>query len=74
MTMEKLKLCARWSAYSGSPSSISLACFKQEEKTKLMYFSCSNGNSSAFENSLDNGYSFASAPARCTKTTLLEPW
>ena len=44
MTMEKLKLCVRWSACRGSPSSISLACFKQEEQTKLMYFSCSNGN------------------------------
>ena len=32
-----------------------------------------NGNSSAFENSLDSG-SFVSLPARCTKTTLLETW
>ena len=38
MTMEKLKHCVRWSACCGSPSSISLACFKQEEQTKLMYF------------------------------------
>ena len=38
MTMETLKLCVRWSACRGSPSSISLACFKQEEQTKLMYF------------------------------------
>ena len=68
MTMEKLKLCVRWSACRGSPGSISSACFKQEEQTKLMYFSCSNGNSSAFENSLESGYSFASAPVRCRKT------
>ena len=31
MTMGKWKLCVRWSACGGSPSSISLACFKQEE-------------------------------------------
>ena len=29
---------------------------------------------STFENSLDSGYSFASVPARCRKTTLLEAW
>ena len=36
-----------------------------------MFISFSNGNSSAFENSLDSGYPFASVPgpARCTKTT-----
>ena len=62
MTMEKLKLCVRWSACRGSPSSISLACFKQEEQTKLMCFSCSNGNSSAFENSLDSGIFFCKHP------------
>ena len=38
MTIEKLKFCVRWSACRGSPSSISLACFKQEEQTKLTYF------------------------------------
>ena len=41
MTMEKLKLCrlcVRWPACSGSPSGILLACFNQEEQTKLMYF------------------------------------
>ena len=31
MTIGKGKLCVRWSACRGSPSSISLACFKQEE-------------------------------------------
>ena len=31
MTMGKWKLCVRWSDCRGSPSSISLACFKQEE-------------------------------------------
>ena len=36
-----------------------------------VYF-LSNGNGSAFENSLDSGYPVASVPARCTKTTLLE--
>ena len=30
-TMGKWKLCVRWSDCRGSPSSISLACFKQEE-------------------------------------------
>ena len=45
----------------------------QAEQTKLMFISFSNGNSSAFENSLDSG-SFASVPARCTNTTLLETW
>ena len=38
-----------------------------------VYF-LSNGNGSAFENSLDSGYPVASVPARCTKTTLLETW
>ena len=37
-----------------------------------MFISFSNGNGSAFENSLDSGYPFASVPARCRKTTLLE--
>ena len=36
--------------------------------------SFSNGHSSTFENSLDSRYSFASVPARCRKTTLLEAW
>ena len=40
MTMEKLKLCVCWSACGGSPRSISLACFKQEEQTKLMTDLC----------------------------------
>ena len=31
MRMGKWKLCVRWSACRGSPCSISLACFKQEE-------------------------------------------
>ena len=31
LTMGKWKLCARWSACRRSPSSISFACFKQEE-------------------------------------------
>ena len=62
----EVEICVCWSACRGSPSSIHLACFKQEEQTKLMYFSFSNGNSSAFENSLDSGFSFASVPARCT--------
>ena len=76
MTLEKIKFCVRWSACRGSPNSMSLAWFKQEEQTKLMYFSFffSSDNSSAFENSFDSGYSFASVPARCTKTTLLETW
>ena len=39
MTMGKWKLCGRWSDCRGSPSSISLACFKQEEQTKLMFIS-----------------------------------
>ena len=60
MTMGKWKLCVRWSASRESPSSISLACFKQEESTKLMFISFSNGTGSAFENSLDSGYPFAS--------------
>ena len=46
----------RLSDYRGSPSSISLACFKQEEQTKLMFISFSNGHGSTFENSLDSGY------------------
>ena len=70
MTMAKWKLCVQWAACRGSPSSISLACFKQEEQTKLVFISFSNGTGSAFENSLDSGYPFASIPARCT--TLLE--
>ena len=36
-----------------------------------MFISFSNGHGSTFENSLDSGYSFASVPARCRKTTLL---
>ena len=39
-----------------------------------MFISFSNGNGSAFENSLDSGYPFASVPARCTQTTLLKTW
>ena len=39
-----------------------------------MFIFFSNGNGSAFENSLDSGYPFASVPVRCTKTTLLEMW
>ena len=93
MTMEKLKLCVRWSACRKSPTNVSLAYFKQEGQTKLIYILISNGNSSdfnktvslhpdsflilvisTFENSLDSGYPFASVPARCTKTTLLEMW
>ena len=58
----------------GSPSTISLTCFKQEKQTKLMFISFSNGNGSASENSLDSGYPFASVLARCTKTTLLKTW
>ena len=38
-----------------------------------VYF-LSNGNGSAFENSLDSGYPVASVLARCAKTTLLETW
>ena len=34
-----------------------------------MFMSLSNGNGTAFENSFDSGYPFASAPARCRKTT-----
>ena len=56
---------------SGSPSNISLACFKQEEQTKLMFIYFSNGTGSALENSLYSGYPFASVPARCRKTTNL---
>ena len=41
---------------------------------QVMFFSFSNGTGSAFENSLDSGYPFASIPVRCTKTTLLETW
>ena len=38
-----------------------------------MFISFSNDNGSAFENSLDSGrIFFASVPARCTKTTLLD--
>ena len=33
-----------------------------------------NGSGSAFENSLDSGYFFASVPAQCRKRTLLETW
>ena len=73
MTMGKWKLCVRWSACCGSPSSISLACFKQEEQTKLMCISFSNGNGSAFENSFDCGYLFARAWAMY-KDTMLETW
>ena len=32
-----------------------------------MFISFSNGNGSAFENSLDSGYPFVSVPVRCTK-------
>ena len=39
-----------------------------------MFISFSNGHGSTFEDSLDSGYSFASVPARCRKTTLLEAW
>ena len=39
-----------------------------------MFISFSNGNGSAFENSLGSGYPFASVPARCRKTTLFETW
>ena len=39
-----------------------------------MIISFSNDNGSTFENSLDSGYPFASVPARCRKTTLLETW
>ena len=60
MTMGKWTLCVRWSACGGSPSSISLACFKQEEWTKLMFISFSNGTGSALENSLNSGYPFDS--------------
>ena len=35
---EKLKFCIHWSACCRSPSSISLACFKQEEETKIELF------------------------------------
>ena len=38
------------------------------DQVALTYFPFSNGNSSAFENRLDSGYSFASAPS--TKTLL----
>ena len=47
MTIEKVKFCVRCSACRGSPRSISLACFKHEEQTKLMYFSFSNDNCSS---------------------------
>ena len=47
MTIENCKFCLRWSACRGSPRSISLACFKQEEQTKLMYFSFSKDNCSS---------------------------
>ena len=40
-----------------------------------MFISFSNGSGSACENSLIAvAYPFASVPARCTKTTLLETW
>ena len=39
-----------------------------------MFISFSNGHGSTFENSFDSGYSFASVPARCRKTTLLEAY
>ena len=69
MTMGKWKLCVRWSACLGSPSSISLACFKQEELTKVMFLSFSNGKlamyGSTFENGLDRSrISFRKRP--CT--------
>ena len=32
-----------------------VACFKQEEQTKLMFIFFSNGNGSAFEDNLDSG-------------------
>ena len=41
----------------------------QARRIDQVYVFFSNGNSSAFENSLDSGYPFASVPARCTKTT-----
>ena len=44
MTMGKWKLCVRWSACRGSPSSISLAYFKQEEQTKLIVNSLLSGS------------------------------
>ena len=46
----------------------------KKNRTKLMFISFSNGHGSTFENSLDSGYCFASVPARCRKTTLLEAW
>ena len=60
MTIGKWSLCIRWSSCRGSPGSISLACFKQEELTKLLFISFSNANGFAFENSLDSGYPFVS--------------
>ena len=69
--MWKWRLSVRWSACRGSPSNISLAFFKQEKQTMLMFISFSNGNGYAFENDLDSGYPFASA---MYKDTLLETW
>ena len=72
MMMGKWKLCVRWSDYRGSPSSISLACFKQEELTKLMFIYFSNGPLFCLWEQI--GYPFASVPARCRNTTLLQTW
>ena len=45
-----------------------------DQVDQLDVYFLSNGNGSAFENSLDSAYLVASVPARCTKTTLLETW
>ena len=38
MTMGKWKLCVRWSACRGSPSTISLTCYKQENRPSWRLF------------------------------------
>ena len=45
-----------------------------DQVDQLDVYFLSNGNGSAFEDSLDSAYPVASVPARCTKTTLLETW
>ena len=76
MTMGKWKLCVRWSAAVDHPAAFRWHASSKKNRPSwcLSSVSFSNGNGSAFENSFDSGYPFASVHARCTKTTLLETW
>ena len=72
MTTRKCKLSGRWSACRGSPSRFSLACFKQEEQTKLTFFPFRKATVLPLRNALTAvGYPFVSVPARCTEMVLI---